>query len=54
MPNYTRSVLGHVNAILNRMIREGTIASFRTYHNDSASGAIGLHLRVLANFSVDP
>ena len=42
------------DAILNRMIREGTIGSFETNFSDAASLAFGLNIRVLADLGVAP
>ena len=46
MPNYTRSIRGDVNAILNGLIREGLIASFETNFDNPLSTPFGLHVRV--------
>jgi hypothetical protein len=54
MPNYTRSVRGDVNVILNGMIRDGVITSFETNFSDPASIALCLHIRVLADLGVAP
>ena len=54
MPNYTRSVRGDVNVILNGMIRDGVITSFETNFSDPVSIAFGLHIRVLAHIGAAP
>lgn len=44
----SRSVRGDVNAILNRMIRDGVITSFET-NFDTLSVALAPHVKVTAN-----
>jgi hypothetical protein len=54
VPNYTRSLRGDVKIILNRMIRDGTIASFEANFHNPASLTFSLHIRVSADLGVAP